>query len=61
MEPLFASVVDASRLLGVGRTTLYRLIGEGQLETVKIGRRRLIKTVSLHRLANAVGPADPVS
>ena len=36
------SIAEAQRVLGVGRTTIYRLIGEGQLPAVKVGRRTLI-------------------
>lgn len=35
-------VAEAARILGVGRTTTYRLLNEGVLASVKIGRRRLI-------------------
>ena len=37
----------AAAWLGVGRTTLYRLIGLGELSTVKIGDRRLVATADL--------------
>ena len=36
------SIIEASELLGLGRTTIYRMIGEGQLATSKIGRRTLV-------------------
>lgn len=51
IEPYTLSIKDASRLLGLGRSTIYRLIGEGQLDTVKIGNRTLIKTASIRNLA----------
>lgn len=51
MEPYLASITDAQRALGIGRTTAYRLIGAGKLETVKIGRRTLIKIASIKSLA----------
>lgn len=50
IEPLTLSIKDASGLLGLGRTTIYRLIGDQDLETVKIGNRTLIKTESIKRL-----------
>jgi len=36
------SVEEAARRLRIGRTTLYSLISTGQIETVTIGRRRLV-------------------
>jgi excisionase family DNA binding protein len=40
--------------LGIGKTKTYELIGEGQLECVTIGTRRLVKVASINRLAEAV-------
>lgn len=50
IQPLTLSIKDAAKALGLGRSTIYRLIGERQLETVKIGNRTLIKTASIDRL-----------
>jgi excisionase family DNA binding protein len=50
IEPLALSIKDAARLLGLGRSTIYRLIGDGQLQIVKIGNRTLIKTSSIRSL-----------
>lgn len=50
IEPLTLSIKDTARLLGLGRSTVYRLIGEQQLQTVKIGSRTLIKTASIRSL-----------
>ena len=47
MEPICASVNDTARVLGIGRTKVYELINAGQLETVKIGRRTLVRTASI--------------
>jgi excisionase family DNA binding protein len=51
MEPLLYSIPDAARALSVGRSKLYQLIAEGALETVTIGRRRLVRTESMRALA----------
>lgn len=53
MEPLLLSIAEAARSLGVGRSKAYELIGDGQLETVTIGRRRLVKMESLKAIAKA--------
>jgi excisionase family DNA binding protein len=41
---------EACAASGLGNTTLYKLIGEGALETITVGRRRLIKVSSLLKL-----------
>ena len=43
MDTLLVSPDEAARLLGVGRTFVYeQLLGKGRLESVRLGRRRLI-------------------
>jgi excisionase family DNA binding protein len=41
-QPSALSIIEAARTLGIGRSTIYRLIGEGRLPIRKIGRRTLI-------------------
>lgn len=55
MEPLAVSVNDAARALGLGRTSIYAMIGDGRLETFKLGRRTLIKAASIRRLVDPQG------
>jgi excisionase family DNA binding protein len=55
MEPVATSVNGAAKALGLGRTTIYELIKSGRLETIKIGRRTLIKTASIRALINPEG------
>lgn len=49
-QPLALRINDAARMLGVGRTHLYRLINEGRIDTLQLGRRRLVKAASLRKL-----------
>lgn len=51
MDTILASIPETQRVLGIGRSTTYRLIEEGRLETVKIGRRTLIRVSSIKALA----------
>lgn len=51
MEKLLVSITDAAKSLSMGRTSIYELIRSGDLETRKMGRRRLITAASLRRLA----------
>ena len=36
------SIAETARILGLGRTTIYRHLDTGALEAIKIGRRRLV-------------------
>lgn len=53
VEPICVKVNDAARMIGVGRTKLYELISNGELETVKIGKATRITTASLHKFVSA--------
>lgn len=50
MEPICTSISDTGKLLGIGRTTVYELINAGKLETVTLGRRRLVRFTSIKAL-----------
>lgn len=50
MHPFTTSVTNAALALSLGRTSIYALINEGRLESIKIGRRRLVKVQSIHSL-----------
>jgi excisionase family DNA binding protein len=47
---LAESVEDFAIRAGLGRTTIFRLIKDGQLESIKVGRRRLIPAGAGERL-----------
>ncbi len=49
MDPITVTIENAKAALGIGHTTIYRLIGEGRLQTVKLGRRTLVKTDSIRQ------------
>lgn len=53
LEPLALSINEAAKVLGLGRTSIYAMLGDGRLESFKLGRRTLIKTASIRRLVNA--------
>jgi len=46
-EILAVSIPTAGEMLGLGRSTIYRLIKEGQLKPKKVGTRTLIRTADL--------------
>lgn len=45
--PMAVGINDACRLLGVGTTTLYRLMNEREVKAVKAGRKTLITVQSI--------------
>jgi excisionase family DNA binding protein len=59
MEQKLASVREAHQLLRIGRSTLYRMMDSGALETVKLGRRRLVLISSLERVASDGWTPEP--
>jgi excisionase family DNA binding protein len=50
MDPIATSINDAAKALSLGRTSIYALIREGRLETLKLGRRTLVKVASIRQL-----------
>ncbi len=52
MEPITVTVEGARKALGLGHTKIYELIGDGRLQTIKIGRRTLVKTESIRALVD---------
>jgi excisionase family DNA binding protein len=41
---------EAERTLGISHATLYRLIKDGKLKTIKLGSRRLVPVASIEAL-----------
>jgi excisionase family DNA binding protein len=41
-NPVLVTVEEAAGLLRIGRTTAYELVMSGKLQSVKVGRRRLV-------------------
>jgi len=57
----FALTIDETgEAGGWGRTTTYKLIGEGRLKTVSIGKRRLVLVPSLLQLLDPKGEHWPI-
>jgi excisionase family DNA binding protein len=50
LEPIAVRISTAVKLTGICRSTIYELIGDGTIETVKIGRSTFIRYSSLRRL-----------
>ena len=52
--PLLHSIQASTRILGIGRSSLYGLITEGKIYTVKIGRRTLIPDHEIRRYVESL-------
>jgi len=60
LKPLAVSVTTAAKLLGVGTTTMWGLVGSGsEVEVLRIGRRTLVKMSSLERLVASAPSRQP--
>jgi excisionase family DNA binding protein len=35
-------------MLGIGRSTLYELLGDDEIETIRVGRRRLFRAFTMN-------------
>jgi excisionase family DNA binding protein len=52
-KPLAVSVQDACKILSIGPTKMWELIGDGRVRTLRIGRKRLVTYASLEALLEA--------
>jgi excisionase family DNA binding protein len=52
------TIADAVKVSGIGRTTLYELIGAEKIEARKAGNRTLIPADSLRAYIASLPPAD---
>ena len=48
IERITVRVPQALAMLGLGRSKLYELIGDGEIEIIKVGKSTLIVVASLH-------------
>lgn len=67
MDPLAVPPAEAGRLLGgVPERTVWTLIGTGQLKSLKVGKRRLVRVVDIEAYLErqallAVAPVGPTA
>jgi excisionase family DNA binding protein len=57
LKPIYVSIPEAMRLLGIGRTKLYDLIRFNDITRVHIGSKSLISVESIERYAALLGDA----
>jgi excisionase family DNA binding protein len=52
VEPLSVDIPGACRLTGLGRSKLYELLGNGEIQSLKVGRRRIVTMAALRDFLN---------
>lgn len=57
--PAVLTVQETCTTLRVSRWTVYRLIRSGQLQTIKLGRRRVVPTAAVRALVDRLGGEEP--
>jgi excisionase family DNA binding protein len=50
MDPLAVSILEAARLTSLCRSTIYELLKEGKLRSIKVGGRHLVDYGSIKEL-----------
>ncbi|MDC3347616.1 helix-turn-helix domain-containing protein [bacterium] len=53
-RPALHSIQTSTQILGIGRSSLYGLIAQGQISAVKIGRRTLIPDQEIQRYVESL-------
>ncbi len=56
--PLCYSPVEAAKVLGIGRSTLFTLLAKGELKASKLGTRTLIRASELERYLGTLPQAE---
>jgi excisionase family DNA binding protein len=51
-KPVWLPVSTACFVIGIGRTKLYELLGNGTLKSITVGKRRLISLRSIEELGS---------
>jgi excisionase family DNA binding protein len=48
------SIAETAKVIGISKSTLYKLIAEGRLETMRIGGRRLVRRAAIQALLSTI-------
>lgn len=58
IEPIFVTVPEALRLIGIGTTKFYEEVSAGRIELRKAGKRSLVPVASLKAWAAGLPKAE---
>lgn len=61
VEPLLYKPEQAASVIGIGRSKLFELIADGQIETVQIGRSRRVPAQALVEYVARLRVSAPVA
>ena len=56
VKPMLMRIDQAAQALGIGRTTMYRLIKEGHFTVVRIGRATRLRLADVQAWVDQEGP-----
>ncbi len=54
IEPLFVSINDGAKILGLGRSKFYEEAKKGNIQLVRMGKRSLVSVASLKAFADSL-------
>ena len=57
-DQLLVDAEEAARRIGIGRTKMYELLGQNEIESVAVGRRRLVPTTALDEYVQRLRAQD---
>lgn len=60
-EPLLYGINDAARALGIGRSTIYRMVHDGTLEARRLGARIVIPADAVKEFAASLPKFERVA
>ena len=52
------SVVEAGRILGIGKNLAYEAVARGEIPSIRVGGRILVPLAALDKMLEPVGPGD---
>jgi excisionase family DNA binding protein len=58
MAPMYASVADFTKLIGLGRSTVYEMLARGEFAAIKVGARTLVDVTKAREFLAAQPPAE---
>lgn len=48
------NIAEAAEIIGISKSTIYKLMAEGKLETLRIGGRRLVRREAIQALLSGM-------
>ena len=55
-EKITVTILQASEMTGLSRSSIYKIMGEGKLPSLKLCGRTLIRVSDIHALVDSLAP-----